>query len=65
MYGQYRTGDACLEYIKRFYECDNVNIDFFCSLKPYETTYTRQVYNDKNNRELLDQDQLTDKQVSY
>ena len=45
MYGQYRTGDACLEYIKKFYQAKNVNIDFFCSVKEYETTYTRLEYN--------------------
>jgi len=47
MYGQYRTGDACLEYIKKFYQATNVNIDFFCSVKEYETSYTRLEYNKK------------------
>lgn len=63
MYGQYRTGDACLEYIKKFYtpgDLQDVNIDFFCSLKPYETTYTRHAYNEKNNKVLLHQDQVSD-----
>ena len=48
MYGQYRTGDACKEYIKKFYDMPGVNVDFFCSLKEYETSYTRPHYNEKS-----------------
>jgi hypothetical protein len=45
MYGQYRTGDACLEYIKEFYNIEDINVDFFCSLKNYETSQSRLQYN--------------------
>jgi len=66
MYGQYRTGDACLEYIKKFYQAKNVNIDFFCSLKPYETTYTRHAYNKKRgNPNILIPSHLNDDAIAY
>ena len=65
MYGQYRSGDACLEYIKKFYNVPGVNVDYFCSLKPYETTYTRHKYNKDLNKDLLEQDILPEDAVKY
>lgn len=65
MYGQYRTGDACLEYIKRFYDIPGVNVDYFCSLKPYETTYTRHKYNKENNKDLMEQDILNKDMINH
>lgn len=65
MYGQYRTGDACLEYIKEFYNIEGVNVDYFCSLKPYETTYTRHKHNKILKKELLDQDVLSEDAVKH
>jgi len=65
MYGQYRTGDACLEYIKKFYNVSGVNVDFFCSLKPYETTYTRHKYNAELGKDLHEQEILTEDAVKY
>ena len=56
MYGQYRTGDACLEYIQKFYKNKGYNVDFFCSLKPYTTAYTRPIYNKNKNREIFQKD---------
>lgn len=56
MYGQYRTGDSCLEYIKKFYEAEGCNVDFFCSLKPYETSYTRHKYNSMLDKRMEDKD---------
>jgi|TARA_R110002074_G_scaffold232748_4_gene404381 hypothetical protein len=56
LYGQYRTGDACLEYIRNFYESEGYNVDFFCSLKPYTTAYTRPIYNKNKNREIFQKD---------
>ena len=53
-YGQYRTGDACLKAIKNFYKLSddhNINVDFFCSFKSYETTYTRHKFNKQNNKD--------------
>tara|TARA_R100000541_G_scaffold2114_5_gene7563 strand:- start:1459 stop:2505 length:1047 start_codon:yes stop_codon:yes gene_type:complete len=67
MYGQYRTGDVCIESIKQFYAMEGINVDFFCSLKEYETTYTREVYNkEKYNYEYArDQQHLTEDAVVY
>ena len=68
MYGQYRTGDACLKYIKDFYSLgsdSNVNVDFFCSLKPYETTYTRHIHNEATNKDYMQQDQLSESAVDH
>lgn len=67
MYGQYRTGDACIEYIKQFYAMEGVNVDFFCSLKEYETTYTREDYNKEkyNDAYARDQQHLTKDAVAY
>lgn len=56
VYGQYRTGDACLEYIQKFYKSKGYNVDFFCSLKPYTTTYTRHVYNKQEGKDIWHQD---------
>lgn len=35
MYGCWRTGDKCIDYIKDFFDCNNseVQVDFFCSIK--------------------------------
>lgn len=63
MYGQYRTGDACLEYIKNFYATTGVNIDYFCSLKPYETTYTRHKHNEETQKDPMAQSILNNKAV--
>ena len=65
MYGQYRTGDSCLEYIKKFYNNEEVKVDYFCSLKPYETTYTREKYNEKVNKNLKDKEILNNDEVEY
>lgn len=67
MYGQYRTGDACIESIKKFYEMEGINVDFFCSLKEYETTYTRHDYNTEKvgSRHNLEQTHLTQDAVEY
>jgi hypothetical protein len=67
MYGQYRTGDACIESIKQFYKMDGINVDFFCSLKEYETTYTRHKYNkEKFDYEYAkDQQHLPEDAVKY
>tara|TARA_B110000259_G_C14033163_1_gene407725 strand:- start:3034 stop:4041 length:1008 start_codon:yes stop_codon:yes gene_type:complete len=62
MYGQYRTGDACLEYIKKFYNSDDINVDYFCSLKTYETTYTRHIHNEKINKKLWEKE-IVDKDI--
>lgn len=65
MYGQYRTGDSCLEYIKNFYATTGVNIDYFCSLKPYETTYTRMKHNNETQKDPMAQSILNDETVKY
>ena len=65
MYGQYRTGDGCLEYIKKFYDIQGVNVDFFCSLKPYETTYTRHKHNKETKKDIMAQDLLNDATIKY
>lgn len=67
MYGQYRTGDACIEYLKKFYDIEGVNVDFFCSLKEYETTYTRESYNMKTYGEEYSREQspLSSDAVAY
>lgn len=36
LYGCYRTGDFTLPYIKKWFESDTVDVDFFCSIKEYE-----------------------------
>jgi len=53
MYGQYRTGDICIDFLKKFYDMPGYQVDFFCSLKPYSTSYTRKAFNKKNNRQIL------------
>lgn len=66
MYGQYRTGDACLEYIKRFYNVPgSINVDYFCSLKPYETTYTRHKHNEETKKDIMAQDLLDTATITY
>ena len=66
MYGQYRTGDACKEYIKKFYDMPGVNVDFFCSLKEYETSYTRPHYNKKSGvKDFRQQQHLSSDAVQY
>ena len=65
MYGQYRTGDACLEYIKKFYNVSGVNVDFFCSLKAYETTYTRKIHNKNNNKNTWKRDIISEDKVKH
>lgn len=66
MYGQYRTGDACLEYIKKFYDIPgSINVDYFCSLKPYETTYTRHKHNKETKKDIMAQDLLDTGTITY
>ena len=67
MYGQYRSGDACIKAIKQFYEIEGANVDFFCSLKEYETSYTRHDYNVEKYDYAYsrNQEQLTQDAVEY
>lgn len=49
LYGQYRTFDATKKYIKEAFDLEGYNVDFFCSLKPYNTGYTRPAFRQKND----------------
>lgn len=50
VYGQYRTGDLTLPYIKKFYENKyNVNVDFFVSLKSGTSYANNSMYIEKHN----------------
>lgn len=57
MYGQWRTGDKCKEYIKNFYNIDDVDVDFFCSVKNYDLYTT--------TKEDLGTDVLNDTELEY
>lgn len=67
MYGQYRTGNITKEYIKQFYDIEDCNVDYFCSLKPYNTAYTRPKFikhKKKHFNSIADTWEVTDKELS-
>jgi len=58
LYGQYRTGDYVLPFIAKQFEHENVDVDFFCSFKDFNTYERNKTYQENtssaNEKEFID-----------
>lgn len=63
LYGQYRTGDYVLPFIAKQFELENVDVDFFCSFKEFNTYERNKTYQENNQpgeKELIDVNATTE-----